>query len=746
MKGSNRINNADFYEAKSRLGLLSVGDPGANDKIQVNDTFLISVARKIDLKIKSHPKLKTSLIRGRNQARKLKSFAGRIKSSLRTKPVNSAVPAQAIDVQSTIKDIAFTKQAKPQVSIVIPAFNKVEYSVACLRSIADKLAPDSPTYEVILVDNGSSDETRLLKGVKNLVYVHNKENLGFVGGCNSGFAKAKGEYVVFLNNDAEVTENWLKALYSTINSDTSIGIVGSKIIYPSGVLQEAGGIIFNDATGLNYGKFDQANSYQYNYVRSVDYCSGASVIISRALMQKFGGFDPLYQPAYYEDTDLSFKVRKHGLRAVYQPDSVIYHIEGGTAGTNTNSGFKRYQVINQEKFLKRWKNELRDNHVAPGDHYRGRDRSGDKLALIIEESLPTPDKDSGSVRMVAMIKSLQSLGYKITFWPNSLNKIEPYAHNLQQMGVEVVYGNVDFMQFSRHYGSFYDLVIMSRPEICARYVGICKNLYPKAKLIYDTVDLHYVRLKRQAEVEKENAEQLNEQSRWYEILEKGLMERVDATLVVSEKEIDILRDEGVRQRLAIVSNIHTLNLPAQKIGYSDRKDIIFVGNYAHLPNRDSVRWLVDDIFPTIRKHNPEVKLHIVGANMPDEIRSHVTKKNVVVDGFVTDEGLVSLLTSCRIFVAPLRYGAGVKGKIGQSIEWGLPVVTTSIGAEGMYLENGLSCLEADTAEGFAQAVAKLYRDKGLWETVQKNAANSLEAHFSSSVATKNIEDLLQKLE
>jgi len=744
MKNMNRsIKNSEFFEAKERLGLLTVGDPGSSDKLHVTDTVIVSLARKVDNKIKSHPKLKKHLVSLRDKARKAKARARAI--SMRNKPTSVIAPSQetAPNIQKMIQGVSFPKVKNPDVSIVIPAFNKAEFSAACLKSITERIGTDGPSFEVVLVDNGSSDDTPVLKSIDNIVYVHNKENLGFVGGCNSGFAKAKGEYVIFLNNDAEITEGWLSSLYNTIVNDPSIGIAGSKIIYPNGVLQEAGGIIFKDASGLNYGKFDDADSYQYNYVRDVDYCSGASIIIKRTLMEKFGGFDKLYQPAYYEDTDLSFKVRKEGLRAVYQPKSVIYHIEGGTAGTNTNSGFKKFQAINKEKFLKRWKKVLESSHVAEQDYYLGRDRSGDKLALIIEETLPTPDRDSGSVRMIAIIKSLQSLGYKVTFWPNDLKNISPYTENLQQIGVEVVYGNIDFMQFSRLYGHAYDLVIMSRPEICARYINICKTLYTDAKLVYDTVDLHYVRLARQAEIETANAEQLNEQSKWYEILEKGLMQRVDVTLVVSNREVELLKAEGVSETLSVVSNIHSIKDSAYEIGFDKRQDIVFVGNYAHLPNRDAIKWFVKDIFPKVVKKLEAANLIIVGANMPDDLKKELTGKNIVVQGFVSDSELADILTHSRIFIAPLRYGAGVKGKVGQAIEYGIPVVTTKIGSEGMHLTHEESCLEANTAEDFAENIIRLYDDKLLWGSLQKNAKQSLGAHFSSDIATKSLERILR---
>lgn len=730
---------SDFYTAKEKLGLLSVGDPGVEDKLQVTDTYLITLARKLDNKIKSHPELKKHLVQARRAASKVKA------KLVRRTPASQLVTTEdhLVDIASAIADLRFPIHKSVTVSIIIPAWNKVSMTVSCLKSIAERL-DSRVTYEVVLVNNGSEDETSQLKKIPGLVYVGNKDNLGFVGGCNSGIDAAHGKYLVFLNNDAEVTKDWLSELVETIESDKTIGIVGSKIIYPNGALQEAGGIIFNDGSGLNYGKFDQADSYQYNYVRDVDYCSGASVIISAKLMRKFGGFDKLYHPAYYEDTDLSFKVRKANLRAVYQPRSVIYHIEGGTAGTNLNTGFKKYQEINRNKFMRRWNSELTSSHVDPSDYYLGRDRSGDKLALIIEQTLPTPDKDSGSVRMMAMIKGLQELGYKVTFWPNDQDHKEPYATQMQQLGIEVVYGQVDFMQFSKHYASYYDLVIMSRPEICARYINICKAHYTNAKLAYDTVDLHYLRLARQAQIETANAEALLEQSHWYKVLEMGLMERTDATLVVSEKEVEILKEEGVKATILVVSNIHHIREAGYKMGFDDRANVVFVGNYAHLPNRDAVLWLTERIWPLVIKEEPGTKLYIVGANMPNELDRKLTSlKQVEVLGFISNNELDTLLRTSRVFVAPLRYGAGVKGKIGQAIEWGLPVVSTTIGAEGMHLIDGTSAYVSDNPEEFAKYTIKLLGDKKMWATFQKNARSIIDEYFSLENAKCEMKKLLK---
>lgn len=638
-----------------------------------------------------------------------------------------------------IQNLSFTQPKLVDVTIVIPVFNKFNLTYQCLLSIKQHVA-STVAYEVVIVDNNSTDDTAVFQHVVGLKYIRNAENKGFVEGCNIGASKATGEYLVFLNNDALVTDNWLESLLQTIKTLPNVGLVGSKILYLDGRLQEAGGVIFKDGDGNNYGKNDHPDRYQYNYRRDVDYCSGASIIIRRKLFDTFGGFDMLYAPAYYEDTDLAFKVRREGLRVVYQPQSVIYHIEGATSGTDTTTGFKKYQAINHDKFFKRWKQTLVKDHYSPDNLYLARDRSAQKLLLIIDEHVPTPDKDSGSVRMVRLIGLMQRLGYKITFYPNYTAYRPGYTATLQQQGVEVVYGPIRFDSFIEKYGKYYDAVIMSRPRIASYYMDLCQMFCPKARLIYDTVDLHYLRLRRQAEHETGKLQRYYlDMAAKHEILEKSMMREADTTLVVSSVEAALLKTDGYA--VSVLSNIHEVAPAAYQSSYDDRKDLLFIGGFAHLPNIDAVRWFVKQIFPKIIAKNSSIKFHVVGSEMPPDLKDELAGlANVIVHGFVKD--LTPILQQARIFIAPLRYGAGVKGKIGQAIEYGIPVVSTTIGLEGMYLKNGESCVAADTAADFAANVLRLYGDKLVWTKIQKNARWVLETHFSAKKTYADLQKIL----
>ncbi len=265
----------------------------------------------------------------------------------------------------TLKPLILPEISSPRVSIVIPVFNKALYTYNCLLSL---IACDTEiSKEVIIINNASSDETATLltqlEGAFQII--NNEENQGFVQACRQGGAIAKGEFILFLNNDTQVTPGWLSNMINLIDNDPSIGITGSKLIYPDGRLQEAGGIIFNDASGWNYGRLQDPTNPQFNQSREVDYCSGASLMIRQDLWHQLGGFDMRYAPAYYEDTDLCFAARDAGYKVFYCHNSEVIHHEGITAGTDINSGYKAYQAINKKKFQAKWWNVLSTNHPAP---------------------------------------------------------------------------------------------------------------------------------------------------------------------------------------------------------------------------------------------------------------------------------------------------------------------------------------------------------------------------------------------
>ena len=263
------------------------------------------------------------------------------------------------------------------VSIVIPSYNGAALTDACLRALAETLPADF-RGEVVVVDDCSTDDTpaRLADWPRreprmNVKLLRNPQNSGFLVTCNNGAAAATGDYVILMNNDTLPQRGWLEPLLRTFRDHPDAGAVGCKLVYPDGRLQEAGGVVFDDGSAANFGKFEyQLDLPLYNYVREVDYVTGALIMTPRALFDRLGGLDTRYRPIYYEETDYCFRLREQGYKVYYQPQSVVIHLEGVTCGTDTGSGQKRYQVVNREKFVERWRDALRRQPPGPGKFNR----------------------------------------------------------------------------------------------------------------------------------------------------------------------------------------------------------------------------------------------------------------------------------------------------------------------------------------------------------------------------------------
>ncbi|MEP7042979.1 MAG: glycosyltransferase [Dokdonella sp.] len=630
---------------------------------------------------------------------------------------------------------ALASSDAPRVSIVMPVYNKIAYTSACLRSIAAQAG--ATPFEVIVVDDASSDATpRRLADVAGLRSVRNADNLGFIGSCNAGAAIARGDYVLFLNNDTIVTAGWLEALLSCIEQAPQAGLVGAKLVYPDGRLQEAGGIVFNDGSGWNYGRFDDPADPRYGFRREVDYCSGAAILLRRDLFERLGAFDKRYAPAYYEDTDLAFAVRAAGLKVYYEPAATVVHFEGITSGTDVASGIKRYQVVNREKFLDKW-NDALALQPAPGTPiaHAATHRIG-KRVLIVDATTPTPDQDSGSLRMVNLMRVLADLGCQTSFLPDNRAWIERYTPALQELGVEALYGHqaANPVALLRERGREFDLIILSRHYVAASYVGLARLYAPQATLAFDTVDLHYLREQRAAELS--GKPELARHAAATRAQELKLIRECDVTLVVSPVEQELLAREAPGARVDVLSNVHEVFGCRKPFG--ERRDLVFVGGFQHPPNTDAVIWFVHEVFALIRSEMRDVKFHVIGSKVPDAIRE-LADEQVLVHGYVED--IAPYMDGCRVSVAPLRYGAGVKGKVNMAMSYGLPVVATTIAVEGMYVRIGEDVRVADEAAAFAAEVIRLYRDETLWNQLSASGLANVERHFSFAAAR----DALQKL-
>lgn len=625
---------------------------------------------------------------------------------------------------------------KPQVSIVIPIHGKLTHTLACLRSLArhGALAP----FEVIVVDDASPDDSvAVLAQVAGLRLLRNERNLGFIGSCNAGAAAARGEFLLFLNNDTQVTAGWLDALLCCFAERTDCGIAGSRLVYPDGRLQEAGGIVFADGNCWATGRFERRDAPAFRYRRETDYVSGASLLIRREVFQRIGGFDARYAPAYYEDTDLAFAVRRLGLRVYYEPTSTVIHCEGITAGTDLTKGVKRHQVINEAKFVDKWKAELLSQPpVGTALERAARWRSRGRV-LVVDTMTPEPARDSGSLRLSAILRLLDEQGWATSFLPDDGRASMQEVVALGSLGIEVLCKPwvSELPGWLREHGAELHAVILCRHTVAGQYADLVRKHAPQARLVFDTVDLHFLREQRAAELSG-NASMARqaEASRRSEL---ALIGQCDATFVVSPHEQALLARMLPQARVEVLSNIHDVH--GCRHPYAERKDLVFIGGYGHPPNSDAIRWIAGDILPKLRTALPDIRLHVLG-DLPDAVRHELTTPGLELHGRVSD--LAPWLDQCLASLAPLRFGAGVKGKINMAMSHGVPVIATTIAVEGMQLHDGVDVLVADDATAFVNAVLRLQRDKALWQQLSGHGLDNVRQHFSAAAAAAALHRVL----
>ncbi len=626
------------------------------------------------------------------------------------------------------------------VSIIIPVHNQLRHTLCCLASLVSW--PTHATFEVIVADDASTDETA--NAVRALPFpfrlVSHADNVGFLHNCNRAARSATGKFIAFLNNDTLVLPGWLDALVETFKRNATAGLVGSKLLYTNGVLQEAGGLIWKDGSGWNIGVGEDPRTPSFNFCREVDYCSGASIALRRALWTELGGFDERYAPAYYEDTDLAFRVRQAGYKVLYQPMSQLIHFEGKSHGTDLTANVKRHQVINQATFFNTWKSQLAEHTGRTKVDPYCLGRFTQHHLLYIDAFIPTPDQDSGSVDAVNFLKMTKELGFHVTFLPtDSARHTGRYTCDLQKIGIECLYDGVAAspIPWLEQHGSTISLVILSRFSVALRFLTPVRQYCPNAKVIFNTVDLNFLREERQASVRGGDEDQL----RLLQVqnMELEVINNSDAVVVVSETEQRLL-DE-----LAPSANTVYLPLPREipeNVADSTPMEIVFIGGYKHLPNVDGARYFVQDIWPLVRAQVPNARVVLAGSNMPEEVAA-LAGNGVETVGYVSD--LAALFARARLSVAPLQYGAGQKGKVVTSLSYGVPVVATSVAAGGMELTDGQHLLIADSPATFADAVVCLLQDDELWRRLSTDGHRKVSDTFGYATVAKKLEKLVCNL-
>ncbi|MEM7597357.1 MAG: glycosyltransferase [Pseudomonadota bacterium] len=633
----------------------------------------------------------------------------------------------------TLKPLAFETVKDPTVSVIVPAHNKVELTYLCLCALL--LAHNEVSFEVIVVDDASSDETAHLDQlVSGITVLHHTEPQRFIRACNAGVAAARGDYVVLLNNDTEPTAGWLDALVDGFDLFADVGLVGSKLLYPNGQLQEAGGIVWDNGDPWNYGKFSNPWDPRFCYARQVDYVSGAALMTTKAIWDEVGGLSAYLEPMYFEDTDLAFKIRDAGYTTYFIPSSIVYHYEGMTSGTDVTdtSAFKSLQEVNRPKFKAQWQAAFEGLGTFGENPDLEKDRGIRGRVLFIDHTTPRADQDAGSYAAIQEMRIVQSLGYKVTFLPKNMVHMGSYTDALQRLGIEVVsspfYRSTD--DYLETHGREFDAFYITRYVVGQVVIDKIRQVAPEAKILFNNADLHFLREMRAALADKDPEKMV--EVRKVRDEELDVMCKADLVLSYNEVEHAVITShtEGQAQ---VVKAPWVVELAPDVPPFKGREGLAFLGNYRHPPNAEGVVWFVRDVMPLLATDLPDVSFSIYGAGISDELKA-LASDRVLVKGFV--EHTSDAYDPHRIFVAPLLSGAGIKGKVIAALAQGTPTVLTPVAAEGIGLRNGLDCLIADTPQDTAAAITRLYDDAKLWRSLSDNARAYVEETFSFATGRK----------
>lgn len=624
-----------------------------------------------------------------------------------------------------LSSLHFPRVKAPDVSIIIPAHNKVELTYLALCSLL--LAHNKASFEIIIVDDASTDETAMLEEiVAGVTVVHNTTAQRFVRACNKGASMARGRYIALLNNDVEVTVGWLDALLDAFDRFDNVGLVGSKLLYPNGDLQDAGGIVWGSGNPWNYGNRQNPNEPRFCYARQTDYLSGAALMLPAKLWQQIGGLSSMFEPMYFEDTDLAFKVREAGHATWYVPSSLVYHFEGMTSGTDVTAGFKKYQEINRPKFKRRWADAY-SRHGAEGqDPDLEKDRGIVGRVLFIDYAPPRADKDAGSYAALQEMRLVQSLGYKVTFVPTNMAHLGRYTEDLQKGGIEVIHAPfyMNVSEYLTRHATDFDAFYITRYYVAQEVLHHIRSLAPQAKVIFNNADLHFLRELRTAHSEADNGKL--DRARQTRTEELQVIQNVDVVLSYTDVEHSVIQAYSDGQA-CVLKCPWVVEVPTEVHDLSKRSGMSFLGSFRHHPNTEGVSWFVRTVMPALDAADVNLPLTIYGSGMNDDIRA-LASERVHPYGFVHD--LADAYDRHRIFVAPLLSGAGIKGKVMSALAHGIPCVISPIAAEGIGLRSGHDCLIAEQPNDWVKALGRLQLDDDLWLELSRNARNYMRQAYS----------------
>jgi O-antigen biosynthesis protein len=645
--------------------------------------------------------------------------------------------------------VRFPAADDPAVSIVVVTYGARELVEYCL----DAIARNTPSpYEVVVVDNASPDGTAdfLRSDVEGAKVVFNGENTGFLLASNQGTQEAQGRFLCFLNSDAFVEPDWLPPLLKTFEHDPTVGATVPLFLNPDRTVQEAGSVIDYLGWALALGGGGDPERFEFRFPREVDFGSAACLVTPRRLFAELGGFDPAFVPGYFEDVDYCFQLKARRLRTIYEPRSRVVHVRSATASTERA---RRMVEQNRSVFFERWSDRLsarprlRELPTHPERLVAARDAEAIDRILVIDDRVPHFDRGSGDTRMSKFLGDLAALwpDGRITLAAADGTRAERYAPPLLAQGIEVVCPPVDWREWFNLRRFHYSVVIVSRALNFERFGDLLRETQPQALVVFDIEALSHRLFESMAKTvsDPERVQLARTEAARMRALEFRAIQNVDAIFCVSAEERRVAAEIAPdTPSFLLPGSAHVLERPP---GFADRADLVFYGGFLAgpgSPNEDALLHLVDEVLSYVHARLPDIVLHVVGADPTPAVQA-LHGNGIDVIGYVEDP--YDWLTRARLHVHPIRFGAGIKNKLLDTIGAGLPFVTTASGAEGMQLGELAPMLVADEPEAFAERVVALYTDEERWTRVQSDLLALARERFSRRASRRALVEAMSHL-
>ncbi len=631
---------------------------------------------------------------------------------------------------------------RPKVSVIIVLFNQAGLSMLCLRALADSLGT---SFETIVVDNASTDRVpQLLERLDGALVLRQDSNLGFLRAVNLAAEHATGEHLLLLNNDAVVEPQTLAHAVARLEAEPDAGAVGGPILLWDGRLQEAGSIIWRDGSCQGHGRGDSPDAPAYRFVRDVDYCSGAFLMVRRTLFEQLGRFDTDFAPAYYEESDLCVRLWQAGHRVVYDPQLRVKHFE---FASDTGSGqAMALQARNRSRFVAKHGPYLQ-TRPEPGTDAAllGASqilRPGARRILIIDDRVPLPELGRGYPRAAKIASIIGEGRDAVTYYPLQIAEArwdEVYAVLNPRTEVILDRGLAGLSAFLSQRAGQFDLILVSRPHNMEPVVALRvahPEWFDSARIIYDAEALFCLRTIERAKVMGRPLSEAKAQALLHE--ELSLAREADRIVAVSQDEARQYRQAGCTDVLVLG---HALPRQAAETAFDQREGFLFVGAITHddCPNGDSVLWFVREVWPLIRVElGDAVQLDLVGVCESAAVRA-LASDSIRIHGRVAD--LAPFFNQRRVFIVPTRFAAGVPHKAHEAASRGMPMVVTPLIARQLGWSDEV--LVADGAAAFARACSDLHDDAAGWQRLRDAALAAVERDCSETAFRQAVREIVR---